>query len=236
MEMLSSAVVGELVTRSLSFLFSKLDKETAATVQEDLQRLRHLLLRSGAIVRDAEQRHVSSKSMLHQLKALRDDTLRGHYVLDAVRCRAALGGGGDRRRNGNADDVDEEEAVVVGRRRAFSLSRFNPAKRVRFPSDASAEAESAALGGASPVELRQVVRSLEIKMGDLKEFVMFLAGYEPLYRQPYSAHLFVEKCIFGLHMEKETVMEFLLKNGPSSAENLGVLPIVGPAQIGKSAL
>ncbi|RLN29437.1 hypothetical protein C2845_PM05G31190 [Panicum miliaceum] len=221
METLSSAVFGELVSRSVSFLFSKLEKETAVTAPEDLQRLRHLLLRSGAIVLDAEQRHVPSKAMRQQLKALRDETFRGHYVLDVASCRAALGGGGG----------DEE----VGHR-AFSLSRFNPAKRVRFLSDASED--SSVLGGASPVELQEVVASLGTMIGDMKEFVMFLGSYPPLYRQPYSAHMFVEKCMFGRHMEKETVMEFLLKNEPRppGAEHLGVLPIVGPAHIGKSTL
>ncbi|PAN18443.1 hypothetical protein PAHAL_3G202100 [Panicum hallii] len=228
MEMLSSAVVGELVSRSISFLFSKLEKDTAATAQEDLQQLRLLLLRSGAIVQDAEQRYVPSKAMLQQLKALRDETFRGHYVLDVVSCRAALGGGG-------GEDVGGGEEA--GRRACFSLSRFNPAKRVRFPSNDASE-NSSVLGGASPGELQQVVRSLGIMIGDMKEFVMFLGSYPPLYRQPYSAHMFVEKCMFGRHMEKETVMEFLLKNEPPppGAEHLGVLPIVGPAHIGKSTL
>ncbi|KAF8727369.1 hypothetical protein HU200_018971 [Digitaria exilis] len=231
MEMLSSAVVGEFMNRSISFLLSKLDKETTATMQEDLQRLRHLLLRSGAIIQDAEHRHVPSKAMMQQLKALRDETFRGYYVLDVVRCRAALGGDDRRRRNRNGD---EDEAGL----RAFALSRFNPAKRVRFPSGGAPPEtdESVVLdGGArSPVELQQVVRSLEFMVGDMKEFVMFLGSYSPLYRQPYSAHLVVDKCMFGRQMEKEMVLEFLLKK--HEPETLGVLPIVGPAHIGKSTL
>ena len=47
MKMLSNAAFDELVSRYISFLFSKLDKETTAvTAREDLQRLRHLLLRA----------------------------------------------------------------------------------------------------------------------------------------------------------------------------------------------
>ncbi|RLM98061.1 hypothetical protein C2845_PM06G00410 [Panicum miliaceum] len=207
-EMFSNAVLGELVSRSMSSLFAKCEKETAAAAQEDLQLLRRLLTRSATI------------------------TFRGYYVLDVVRCRAALGGGGRRR-----DGEDDGDDVA---RRAFALSRFNPAKRVSFRSGAPEATESPpVLGGASPaVELHRLVRSLEAMIGDMKEFVVFLTSYPPLYRQPYSAHMFVDKCMFGRHMEKETVMEFLLKKEPPppGAEHLGVLPIVGPAHIGKSTL
>ncbi|XP_062231973.1 disease resistance protein RGA2-like [Phragmites australis] len=225
MEMLSNAVMSELVSRSLSFLFAKCEKQTTATVQEDLQRLHNLLLRSGTIVEEAERRLVTNRAMLQQLQALRDETFRGNYVLDAVRCRAALGGG-DRRK----DDDDEEEVS----HRKFALSRFNPAKRVRFPSGGSET--TAAFCGASSRELQQVVRSLEVMIGDTKELVVFLMNYPPLYRQPYSAHLFMDKCMFGRHMERERVIEFLLQIEPPGAAKLGVLPIVGPAHIGKSTL
>jgi hypothetical protein len=65
-----------------------------------------------------------------------------------------------------------------------------------------------------------------------------MASYPPFHRQPYSAHLFIDRCMFGRHMEKERVMEFLLQmeEHPGSAETLGVLPIVGTAHIGKSTL
>ncbi|CAL4894573.1 unnamed protein product [Urochloa decumbens] len=76
-------------------------------------------------------------------------------------------------------------------------------------------------------------------ISDMKESVMFLASYPPLYRQPYSAHMFVEKYMFGRHMEKERVMEFLMQTRPphgadEKGENIDVLPIIGPAYIGKS--
>ncbi|CAN6332293.1 unnamed protein product [Urochloa humidicola] len=229
MEMLSSAVVGELVNRSISFLFSRFEKETTVTAQEDLQRLRHLLLRSSAIVWGAEQRHVLSKAMLLQLMALRDKTFLGYYVLDAAMCRAIVGEGV---RHCNGKDGDNEVD-----RRAFALPLCNPAKRARFSSNNALEIGSV-LSFASPVDLQEFVSSLKLMIGDMKEFVMFLASYPPLYRQPYSAHMFVEKCMFGRHMEKERVMEFLLQTGPphgaEKSENLDVLPITGPAHIGKS--
>ncbi|OEL33742.1 hypothetical protein BAE44_0005240 [Dichanthelium oligosanthes] len=67
--------------------------------------------------------------MLRQLKALRDEMFRGHYyVHDAIRCRAASGGG-DQPKDGD----DDEKGEGMMNSRVFTLSRFNPAKRVRFP-------------------------------------------------------------------------------------------------------
>lgn len=93
--------------------------------------------------------------------------------------------------------------------------------------------------GVSPRELQQMACNLEAMIRDMKEFVVFLMGYPILCREPYSAHLFVEKCMFGRNMERERIMEFLLQmtDDPSSnSANLGVLPITGPSLIGKSTI
>ncbi|CAN6307553.1 unnamed protein product [Urochloa humidicola] len=232
MERLSNTVLSDLVARSVSFFFAKYDdskQKTATTVDKDLRRLRQLLLRSGTIVEEADRRLVTNGAMLRQLKDLRDEMLRGFYVLDVVQFRTAPGGGGDERR----DDNDEAS------RRAFSMSTINPAKRVRSLSgDPGFRAVAAfgAIGGVSSRELHEKVRSLEAMIGDAKEFVVFLTNCPPMYRQPYSTHLFMEKCMFGRYMEKDRVMDFLLQVEPPGAPNPGVLPIVGPAHIGKSTL
>ncbi|CAO2041839.1 unnamed protein product [Urochloa humidicola] len=224
MDMFSNAVLGDLVSRSVSFLLAKYkDKQKKATVQEELQRLRHLLLRSGTIVEEAERRLVTNQSMRRQLNALRDEMFRGYYVLDVVRCQAIPGG----------DKIKDEEDS----NRMFVLSRFNPAKRVRYRSSDDQETRArVAFDGARSRELQQTVRSLEAMISGTKEFIVFLMNYPPLFRQPYSAHMFVDKCMFGRHMEMERVMEFLLQGEPPGATNLGVLPIIGQAHVGKSTL
>lgn len=63
-------------------------------------------------------------------------------------------------------------------------------------------------------ELQQVVRSIEAMIGTSKKFVVFLTNYPLWYRQPYSAHLFMDKCMFGRHREKERIPEFLLQMEP----------------------
>ncbi|PVH62087.1 hypothetical protein PAHAL_3G202000 [Panicum hallii] len=224
-EIFSSVVVAELVNRCMSFLFAKCEnKQATATVQEDLQLLRRLLMRGDTIVEEAERRHVANRDMLRQLSALRDAAYRGYYVLDTVRCRALPRGGGG---GGSHSNEEEEE---VNRRRAFALSRFNPAKRVCYP---SGEADDA----TSSVELRKMVCSLEAMIDGMDGFVVLLMSCPPLYREPYSAHLFMDRCMFGRNMERERIVEFLLQTEPPpGAGNLGVLPIVGPAHIGKSTL
>ncbi|RCU61740.1 hypothetical protein SETIT_J030100v2 [Setaria italica] len=230
MDSVSSAVIGEFVRRTVSSLLSKCERQ-AATDQEDLKRLRSLLLRSHTILEEAERRHVASRAMLQQVMALRDKAFRGYYVLDAVGCRSLPGGG--ERRNDDGGDDDEEEEVSCD---ALALSRSNTVKRVRFSSNSSS-ATGAVLSGASPGELHQMVCSLEAMINDMKEFVVFLMGYPILHRQPYSAHFFVERCMFGRHMERDMIMEFLLQTDPpSNSGDLGVLPITGPSLIGKSTI
>ena len=87
-----------------------------------------------------------------------------------------------------------------------------------------------------------MVRSLEAILAGAMELAVFLTACQPVScRRPYSAHLFLDKCMFGRHAERDQVLEFLLQAeppGPVTAANPGpgVLPIVGPALIGKSTL
>lgn len=202
------------------------------TVQEDLHLLRRLLMRSDTIVEEAERRDVVNPDMLLQLTALRDKTYIGYYLLDTISCRRALPGGASQ--DSEEEDEDEED------RRAFALSKFNPAKRQRFPSRYSESTSALNIDGADQAcsaELRQVVCSLQDMIDGMDEFVMLLMSCPPLYRQPYSVHLSLDRCMFGRSMEKDTVIEFLLQTEPPDAvNNLGVLPIIGPTHIGKSTL
>ncbi|GJN37833.1 hypothetical protein PR202_gb26826 [Eleusine coracana subsp. coracana] len=77
-----------------------------------------------------------------------------------------------------------------------------------------------------------MVETLEATLGDMREFVVLLNSCPRLTKQPYSAYLFVERCMFGRQMEKEEVIGFLLK--PS--KELDVLPIIGPREVGKRTL
>ncbi|XP_024314564.1 uncharacterized protein LOC112270731 [Brachypodium distachyon] len=64
-----------------------------------------------------------------------------------------------------------------------------------------------------------------------------LGNYHPLYPQPYSMHLLLDRCVFGRQMELERVMDFLRQTkSPGTETSVDILPIVGPVHVGKSTL
>ncbi|KAM0895304.1 hypothetical protein ACQ4PT_023952 [Festuca glaucescens] len=68
--------------------------------------------------------------------------------------------------------------------------------------------------------------------GDLREFLILLQTCQPIHR-PSATNILVEGQMFGRHVEKERIVNFLLHNG---AGKLGVLPIVGDMGVGKTTL
>ncbi|XBJ26949.1 hypothetical protein VPH35_004282 [Triticum aestivum] len=214
MEAIISALLGDLVGRAISFVAEKRNEQTAV---EDLQRLRQLLLRVGAVVEEADGRCVTNRGMIHQASTMREQMFRGYYLLDAFRCREKKTG-------------DEEVSLC-----SFVQSKFNPAKRFRRLSS-DTQIGSIEFGRDVSKELKHVVLVLESMVADMKVFVIILMSYPRMYRQPYGAYLFFDKCMFGRQMEREQAISFLLQADPLGAGSLGVLPIVGPRFIGKSTL
>ncbi|KAM0892079.1 hypothetical protein ACQ4PT_025977 [Festuca glaucescens] len=206
MEATISAILGELASRSISFLVDKCLKRTSApTEEESANSLQRLLLQVRVIVEEAEERLITNQAMLHQLSILRSEMYRGYYTLDKCRCAAATD-----------DQVSH----------AFTLSTSNPAKRVCFHSGSS----------QSVKELQQVLSSLEAMVTDLNECVVFLGGCPRLCRQPYSMHLILDKSMFGRQVEMERVTSFLLQPASHGTQKPCVLPIIGRARAGKSTL
>ncbi|PUZ57431.1 hypothetical protein GQ55_5G430100 [Panicum hallii var. hallii] len=80
--------------------------------------------------------------------------------------------------------------------------------------------------------LSAVVESLEAALCDMRELVVLFGCCPRVARQPYSAYLLMESCMFGRQVEKEQIIGFLLQ--PS--QDLDVLPIVGPREVGKRTL
>ncbi|CAO2199947.1 unnamed protein product [Urochloa humidicola] len=215
---LFSAIRSDLVSRSLSFMIDRYRKEPS--VDHNLRRLHQLLLRIRTIVEEAEGRNVTNQGMIRQLKVLREEMFRGYCVLDAFKYRTL---GGDESR-------DDEQEVS----RSFALSSFNQAKRIRFSIRNTASSSVSSV--VSMKDLQKMVCGLEDIIGDTKEFVVFLMSYPPMYRQPYSMHLYLDKCMFSRHMEREHVIGFLLSRDHLCDESVEVLPVVGPALVGKSTL
>ncbi|XP_051210312.1 disease resistance protein RGA2 [Lolium perenne] len=211
MEALISAVVGDIVSRAISIMFGKCREQTTT---EDLQRLHQLLMRIAVVVEETEGRCVTNRGMIHQISNMKEQMFRGYFLLDAFRC--------------SGKKMEDKEV-------SFAKSKFNPAKRFRLLSSNS-QIESMIIGRDRSKELKQVILVLENVVADMKEFAIFLMSYPRIYRQPYGAYLFVDKCMFGRQMERELAISFLLHAEPPGNEKFGVLPIVGPPLIGKSTL
>uniref|UniRef100_A0ACD5T861 Uncharacterized protein n=1 Tax=Avena sativa TaxID=4498 RepID=A0ACD5T861_AVESA len=216
MEAVISGVLGELASRAISFIADKCREEKIT--EEDLQRLRRLLLRISTIVEEAEGRHVENRVMVRHVSTMREQMFRGCYLLDYFSCREKK--------------TDHEEVSSF----SFAQSKFNPAKRFRrLVSDT--RIECTAIGSKENCkELKRVLLTLESMVDDMKEFAVFLMSYPRMYRQPYGAYLYLDKCMFGRQMEREQVISFLLRAEPLVGGNFGVLPIIGPGFVGKSTL
>jgi len=106
------------------------------------------------------------------------------------------------------------------------LSKLRPAKRVCFSTGSKYGTEN----------LEEMLESLENTIAGMNELLIFLRNYPPMFRQPYSTYLFMEKCMFGRQMEMERIINFLLYEDAPAHCHFGILPIVGPAKVGKTTL
>ncbi|CAL5077211.1 unnamed protein product [Urochloa decumbens] len=199
--------LGDLASRSVNFIINKCSKPPAVAVEDNLQRA---LLRAQVIVVEAMGRNITNQAMLLQLNMLSNAMHQSQYVLDAFRYQQH-----------NEEDT-KDQAVSC----SSSLSKVNNAKHICFSSK----------GAHVSKELREALDNLRSMILDANELVMFLTRCPRLYRQPYSTHLQLTNCMFGRQMEAQMLINFLLGPEPHGAEELEVLPIVGPKYIGKSTL
>jgi hypothetical protein len=208
MEILLSAVLGELTTRCIHFFISKCTKQPALDVDDRLQRV---LLRAQVIIEEAMVRQITNQAMLQQLDMLRDTIYRGCYLLDTFRFQS-----------------HKEEAKDQTVSRPSLFSKVNSVKDFCFPSGEGTQILE---------EMLTVLDSLRSMILDANELVVFMTSYTRMYREPYSMHLLLGNCMFGRQMEAQHVINFLLHTRPpGAAEGLEVLPIVGPFRVGKSTL
>ncbi|XP_048550020.1 putative disease resistance protein RGA1 [Triticum urartu] len=209
MEIFISALMGELISRSVSSIINKYSKPPAEAVEAGLERI---LLRGQVIIDEAMGRHITNHGMLQQLSMLRYAMYQGYYVLDTFRCQA---------------HKEEENNLAVSQ--SGVVSNFRYAQRLCL---------SRSNNKRTAQGLEEALDSLRSMILDASEMVRFLTTYPRLHRQPYSMHLLLGKCMFARQRETELVMDFLLCTQPSTGSLGGfdVLPIVGPDSVGKSTL
>ncbi|KAK3126226.1 hypothetical protein QOZ80_7AG0553440 [Eleusine coracana subsp. coracana] len=85
MEIVLSAVLSELTTRSINFFINRISKPTTVDVEDHLHRILH---RAQVIVDEAMGRRITNHAMLKQLDMIRDAMHRGYYMLDMFKCQS----------------------------------------------------------------------------------------------------------------------------------------------------
>ncbi|OEL21391.1 hypothetical protein BAE44_0017590 [Dichanthelium oligosanthes] len=216
METFISAVLGDLVSRSVSFVVDRYYWGHKGA-SEKLQQLCRMLLRIQIIIEEAEGRHITNQAMLRQLQMLREAMYEGSYLHDTVRYHT----------------LQQKSINYKSRgRSSSSLSKLGPAKNVCFCS----RRVNMPFQGDGVKEVQEMLGSLRGVIDDMAEFIVFLKSYPPIGREPYSKYMFLEKCMFGRQVEMEQIVNFLLQQDPPGIKKLQVLPIVGPPRVGKSTL
>ncbi|KAL6630028.1 hypothetical protein ACP70R_029793 [Stipagrostis hirtigluma subsp. patula] len=214
-----SGVVGDVVGRAISFLAGRV--QGRPDVERKLRRLRHLVVKLESVADAAGARRITSRAPLAWLSELLDGACHGRYLLDAFR-------------------GDELELVDDGRgevpdRSLFLPSSSNPAKRLRVA------ARRLLLRDGGDGELDGVLADLESASGDLAEFIMLLQGCPPAVHRPLATNIYADSQMFGRNVERRRVINFLLHDdggggGEPAGADLGVLPIIGRAGLGKTTL
>jgi hypothetical protein len=207
MDFIISAILGELTTRSINFIISKISKPAALDLENNLQKA---LLQAQVIADEAMGRQVTSRAMLLQLDMLREAIHRGCFTLDTFRYQSH----------------NEYDAKTQNLSHSFPLSKINSLKAFCSSNSNTQIFE----------QMETSLDYLRSMIIDVKELVVFLSSYSRMYRQPYSMHLLLGNCMVGRQTEAEHVINFLLQTQPYGTEYLEVLPIVGPGRVGKSTL
>ncbi|KAJ1265812.1 hypothetical protein BS78_08G102600 [Paspalum vaginatum] len=224
-----SAIIGDVVGRAISLLIGRFTSDRESTPGK-LQRISHLLIRIHSVVEEAKARQISNHGTLQWLSELIDGEYQGCYLLDSI----SIGCGGGQ----EADELCDDDGKVAPPQ-VSTLSLFNPAKRVRVARRGTIWRRSTFswrhdVGDDDDID--RVLGRLQGMSHDLREFIMLLQDCKPI-RRPLATSIFRDGQMFGRHVEKEMIINFLLhEDDQSAAGDLGVLPIIGANGVGKTTL
>ncbi|KAL6906228.1 hypothetical protein ACP4OV_003829 [Aristida adscensionis] len=182
MEIVISAVVGDLVTRCMSFLINKCKSEEQS-LEEKMERLQDLLIRVHTIVQEAEGRYITNSRMLLQLKKLVKVMYQGYHVMDAI----------------NYGTLQNSRAQKEVSSITFTTSISQPCSMKSSSS-------------ISHNDLQGMLRNIESTLSNMTEFVSLLRGCERMFRGPYDTYLYLDNFMFGRQVEKQQIINVLLQD------------------------
>uniref|UniRef100_A0A0E0B7L9 Rx N-terminal domain-containing protein n=1 Tax=Oryza glumipatula TaxID=40148 RepID=A0A0E0B7L9_9ORYZ len=207
MELIKSAITGDLTSRLISFLVNKFSDHTCC--EEKVTRLEQLLLRVHMVVEEADGRYITNSCMLVHLKMVVTAMYSGYRVLDIIKYM--------KNKEDTGDLVNDSAALSFATPLKRSRTTVCTARKRIFSS-----------------ELQCALEKLESVVGDMNEFVILLAGCERISQKPYDTYIYIDNFMFGRHVEKQHLINFLLENNIAGPPP--VLPIIGGRGVGKRTL
>uniref|UniRef100_A0A0E0LF65 NB-ARC domain-containing protein n=1 Tax=Oryza punctata TaxID=4537 RepID=A0A0E0LF65_ORYPU len=225
-EVVLPAALSEVFGRLFSFLIDSFSRPTAVGTRDVYrQRLEWMLGNISSMVEEAEGRHITNMQLLSHLKVLTEGMFRGRFTLEVSDLDDVKNTRDD---DNNATCADDES------RRSFALcSSFNRAKRSRVT-----RLIFGSSGGDDGKErLAAVIEELELLTSDyMREFILLVQGYPQKVHWPVKTTLYMDKCMFGRHVEKEGIINFLLQRPLIGVPYLSVLTVIGGKKLGKTTL
>ncbi|XP_072978250.1 disease resistance protein RGA2-like [Typha angustifolia] len=211
--MFGSAIVGELVNRTASFLVG--NYEMQADVKDKLE---ELLIKIQSAVEAAEGRQIKNTWLLRWLRRLKDAAYQADDVLDTFEYQIL-------QQKANGDEVSS----------SFASFSSNVAKRMRTA------ARSLFSCDEDVKELSSVVENLERIAAGVGDFVQLLQldGCSKKSELPTNSRitssLLPEEPI-GREEEKERIINLVLQSETNAVGNVSVIPILGIGGVGKTTL
>ena len=233
-EVVVPAALSEILGRIFAFLFDSIPRPPSPGARElHRQRLERLLGNIGSMVEVADGRHITNQQLLSHLQALTAGMYRGRFALEVTDLDDATRNAVD-----DDDDATTDPAASNAGKRSFALCpSFDRAKRSRVTSLILGGNNN---GGGGTERLAAAVEELEALTRDyMREFILLVQGYPRKVHRPVRTTLYMDRCVFGRHVEKERVVDFLLRRAPSPsgrAPYLSVLAVVGAKKVGKTTL
>ncbi|CAL4932753.1 unnamed protein product [Urochloa decumbens] len=208
MEVVLSAISGEILSRLISFIITKHTQRSC--LEENLERLKHLLLRVHTVVDEAEGRYITNSKMLAQLRMLVDGMYKGYHVLNTFRLKPF-------------EEDPLQKQVTPSSSLLASLKRTRAASTVMkttMPFDH---------------ELQASLENLETVVANMTEFVILLGGCKQMHKRPYDTYIHIDNFMFSRLVEKQELINALLQdNYPVAAP--AVIPVIGAYRVGKKSL
>ena len=177
-----------------------------------MKRLQDLVVRAHMIVEEAEVRYITNSKMLLQLKKLVEAMYQGYLVLDTIKYRTLC-----------SSSTTESEVSNNFNELSFATCIKRRLRTMMCTSSSNIN------------ELQITLDNLESTVSNMQEFVLLLGGCERMFRGPYDSYVYIDHFMFGRHVEKQRVINFLLQeNMPPISP--AVLPILGGSRVGKKTL